>query len=590
MGLFGDLAVGTGAPGALKHALNRSGWLDDEVVAAGQLRQGRAPTMASMITGTALVELARPRRSKALPRHFVLAVTADRVVAFKALAGASDETGPYVVRIHRGEQGSWPRGTVRLIDLPEGAQSKGATLQIAGSAGVAVSRPNLDGDPDTDELLELLGQLAPPRPGSRRTAAGDPRDLAADAERGRPATDLRGWAHRRGLSFRDASAQAGYLGVTCPWSEDVLFNVVRGTWPGGSHGVVCHEVRLYEAEEGRHFHGGKAIGRDRGSLAELAGNLAGLPVITGGGNGYLKVPYTVAGVRAPHLATVSGLRVARRDERRPMATGTVGLWEELAIDDEWVAEVRRHSDAATVARLLSGPVRALLGVDQGLGFELRVEYGQVVVSRQDFLKDDGDLDALVASAEALGRAVGELCARRSGTRSLADRLPAPAWLEAVRGAPRDAHTLWPIGARLEKVVEIADERGLAVEDPRAFHAAFGALNLPGEAFAVLHGRLPRTQLTGRLLCCAERRMDLPDDIRALLKDPGGPVGCDVAVLAVDPAATATAAEGEAQDGMRVAVADGVLTAWRLRPRWQADGEALDRLARDVAAAMTRRGL
>ena len=85
-------------------------------------------------------------------------------------------------------------------------------------------------------------------------------------------------------------------------------------------------------------------------------------------------------------------------------------------------------------------------------------------------------------------------------------------------------------------------------------------------------------------------MDLPDDIRALLKDPGGGVGCDVAVLAVDPGAAATLAEGEAEDGMRVAVADGVLTAWRLRPRWQADGEALDRLAGDVAAAMRRRGL
>ena len=168
MGRLGDLAVGTGAPGALKHALNRSGWLDDEVVAAGRLRQGRAPSMASMIIGTALIELARPRRSKALPRHFVLAVTTERVVAFKALAGVSDETGAYVVRIHRGEQGSWPRGSVRLTDLPEGAQSKGATLEIAGSDGLPVSRPNLEGDPDTDELLELLGSRRPraPAPGA----------------------------------------------------------------------------------------------------------------------------------------------------------------------------------------------------------------------------------------------------------------------------------------------------------------------------------------------------------------------------------------------------------------------------------------
>jgi hypothetical protein len=42
--------------------------------------------------------------------------------------------------------------------------------------------------------------------------------------------------------------------------------------------------------------------------------------------------------------------------------------------------------------------------------------------------------------------------------------------------------------------------------------------------------------------------------------------------------------------IRVAVADGVLTAWRTRKSWQADGEALDRLAVDVAAIVSRRGL
>ena len=388
------------------------------------------------------------------------------------------------------------------------------------------------------------------------------------------------------MSFRDGSAQAGYLGVTCPWSEDVLFNVVRGTWPGGSHGVLCHEVRLYPADEGRYVHGGRAVGRDRGNLAELAGDLAGLPLITSAGSGYLKVPYTVAGVRAPHLAAVSGLRVARRDERRPLGS----LWAQRAIDEQWVADVRKHSDEATIAALLDGPVRAALRrPGAGLRAAGRVRPGRGVHA--------GLPEARRRPRQPRGERRGARPGRRRAVRSqdngalrLAGRLPAPAWLEAVRRAPRDAHTLWPIGARLEKVVAIADERGMALEDPRAFHAAFGALNLPGEAFAVLHGRLPATPLTGRLLCCAERRMDLPDDIRALLKDPGGGVGCDVAVLAVDPGAAATLAEGEAEDGMRVAVADGVLTAWRLRPRWQADGEALDRLAGDVAAAMRRRGL
>jgi hypothetical protein len=139
-------------------------------------------------------------------------------------------------------------------------------------------------------------------------------------------------------------------------------------------------------------------------------------------------------------------------------------------------------------------------------------------------------------------------------------------------------------------VQIADEREMAVEDPRAFHAAFPGLNVPGEAFGVLRGRLPGMALTGRLLCCAERRMSLPDDFRKFLTNPGGAAGSDVAVVAVRRDAPATAPAGEVDGDIRVAVADGVLTAWRTRKSWQADGEALDRLAADVAAIVRRRGL
>jgi hypothetical protein len=85
-------------------------------------------------------------------------------------------------------------------------------------------------------------------------------------------------------------------------------------------------------------------------------------------------------------------------------------------------------------------------------------------------------------------------------------------------------------------------------------------------------------------------MALSDDFRKLLNDPGGAVGADVVVLEVDPATPATVPEGEIVDGIRVAVADGVLTAWRGRPSWQIDGGALDRLAAEVAAIVTARGL
>ena len=110
------------------------------------------------------------------------------------------------MRIQPGERGSWPRASVRLIDLPDGAQSEGATLELADRAASGVP-PNLDGDPGTDELIDLLsGGAAGAREQSptqqryvedqeelRRASAvgpGDYRELAADAARGRPDVDL----------------------------------------------------------------------------------------------------------------------------------------------------------------------------------------------------------------------------------------------------------------------------------------------------------------------------------------------------------------------------------------------------------------
>jgi hypothetical protein len=78
----GTLPVEWDRPDAFKRALNGSCWLADEVVAAGVVTQGKTQSLFRMITGLALLEVLRPRRSKSLPREFALAVTADRIVAF----------------------------------------------------------------------------------------------------------------------------------------------------------------------------------------------------------------------------------------------------------------------------------------------------------------------------------------------------------------------------------------------------------------------------------------------------------------------------------------------------------------------------
>jgi hypothetical protein len=422
--------------------------------------------------------------------------------------------------------------------------------------------------------------------------SGAPPEGAA-ARQGRPEFDLAGWAQRRGLDFRGNSSQAGYFGVTRPWSTDLLFNVVRGRWAGGSYGVLCHEGRLYQVDGSGRFGSGRTISASNGVL-DLAVSAVGIP--TFGGEGYAKLPYTSAGVRVPHLGSVTGLHVARPDPAFTEHDALRGSWTERPLDGpgapgEWVAAVRKSSDGATIERLLAGPVRDVLASERSIRvFELRVEYGQAIVVADTYLERDEDLDALTALADDFARGVRDVCLAGVGSRPLSEHLPPPEWLASVQSNPGEPHTIWPIGARLETVVQIATERGLTVEDPGAFHDAFPALNFPGQAFAVLNGRLPGTALDGRLLCCAERPMHIPSELEKLLTDPGGQVGCDVAVLAVDPGVPATVPEGESEEGLRVAVADGVLTAWRIRPRWQADGPALDRLSGEVAATMARRGL
>ena len=125
----------------------------EDVIAAGQLRQGRKPSMAAMMTGTALFDVLRPRRSKSVPKGFVLALTPNRALAFACTGVADDEDGENYRVVVRKQHGSWPRESVSFAGLP-GREGHG-TLDICGEK-VEVFRPCLIDDPETDELLELL--------------------------------------------------------------------------------------------------------------------------------------------------------------------------------------------------------------------------------------------------------------------------------------------------------------------------------------------------------------------------------------------------------------------------------------------------
>jgi hypothetical protein len=148
------LVVQFGVPGAFTRGLNERSWLPDAVLAAGVLRQGKPPSVMTAITGLAIIELAR-RRSKLLPREFVLAVTADRVVAF-AMTTESNDTSTPTIKVRRDELGCWPRRLVRLVDPTKGLLTWGATLKIARERIAVVA----DDDDSTNELVELLSPCA----------------------------------------------------------------------------------------------------------------------------------------------------------------------------------------------------------------------------------------------------------------------------------------------------------------------------------------------------------------------------------------------------------------------------------------------
>jgi hypothetical protein len=404
--------------------------------------------------------------------------------------------------------------------------------------------------------------------------------------------DLTSYAAARGLERRGPRPQMGYLLATCPWNERLLVDVARGPVAGGEPGVLAYEARPFEQSMDWLFPTGVEGGL-KGFLREVKpdwGDLMPIPIASWR-TSYITVPFTLAGTRVNHTGAVSGLRVMRAYERGTQGGGAT--WTRRPLDDigldDWVADVRKRSDDAVVDEILRGPVRHVLALERGPCFEIEVGYGQVVVAQQDFLGDHEGLDGLAEAASVLAAGVRSIVGRARPPRPFGEALSEPEWLPQVAALPGDKHTFWPVGALLERVYAVAGERGMALEDSFAFHAAFANLPVPGEAFGVMRGPLPGTDgIHGRLACCAERQMQLPVDLDHWLKGTGGDVGCDVAMLPA-PGADDTPDDGERVEDLRLAVRDGVLLAWRRRPRWQADGPALDRLAADAVRIAAERG-
>ena len=447
------------------------------------------------------------------------------------------------------------------------------------------------------------------------------KEWIADGLRGRPDVDLAGYAAERGLEQCGNAAQLGYI-PAFPLTSELQFNVLRGRLPGGEEGVLYHEVKLEDEESSGTWYGQKV------SLSQArAKDLVAVTGITAEPVRYFKVPHTTAAVRVPQAqGAVVGLDVGRGSERvlhaAPDGEGfrsgfTLDLsflsrrkkkddgplqqgpqpWVGRELHDlelgDWRVAHRGRADREVVAQVLAGPIRELLLTSPPLGFRIRFEYGVLFVTQQHFLKAPEELDLFAQRVSWLAGAIRQVCTETADPQPFDSELPAPDWAEKIENAEPHETFVGLDNQDLRGFHAIARERGLASEDPYAFHRAFPDLPVPGEAYGVMRGTLPGTTVTGRVVAGVERSLAGPPPYwdRVLDEMPHGPAGSDTVIVPVRPGAPdAHPDTGAAWGDGGYAVRRGLLVAWRPRATPNADGAALDALAAEAVALAREQGL
>jgi hypothetical protein len=149
------IKVRTTRANSYRNGINEAGWIDGHILAAGYLRQGTVPSKwAGNWPG--MINLLRPRRSKKLPREFLLALTGTEVLVFKVTGVGGSEAAAFSwIKILEGVAFRCPIESVSISDLPEGEKSRGATLTIEGES-FPVIQAIREGDPNTEPLFAML--------------------------------------------------------------------------------------------------------------------------------------------------------------------------------------------------------------------------------------------------------------------------------------------------------------------------------------------------------------------------------------------------------------------------------------------------
>lgn len=419
--------------------------------------------------------------------------------------------------------------------------------------------------------MRLVGAAAS---GARERGATAPRSRAAfsrasidDAKRGYPATDLSGYADRRGLEWMGEMTPAGYRAVV-PGKPETQSNVMRGVLPGGEYGVMAHE--------------GLEIPFSADSL-DWGGTFYGLRVVAGGvglrgmlpfsgrtNTALVRVPCTVAGARVPETAgTQTSLRIDTRRSAPPFTASNRVKLDSRVGEKGWSVWGVPKLDPRLIDSLLEGPVTELLRAHSRDGlFQIVVWWGTLVVRRDGYLGGADDLDALAQAAGLLAGRLREACRALADPQPLGVELPPPVWhLPGDPAAVFNPEQMWGRWA-----TATAARYGLTLEDPLSFHRAFPAVPIPGQARLVFRGALPELG-DGRLVIGRERDASRP----AIL------LGARPGVPDTPPGGTL-----HADLGVRVEVRDGMHAVWATGSYWgSAMAGDLDQFLTAAATAIGR---
>jgi hypothetical protein len=370
-------------------------------------------------------------------------------------------------------------------------------------------------------LPRLIGKRSPPKG-------------AAPAEHTQPAPpapDLRAYAESRGLDFRGTIMQPGFEAVMLGRDEHER-NVVRGTLPGGEHGVLFHEWATFDLEragypttlpdpEVRATLGDRLDALDSWIHFDptgLVGRVKSRPPV--------RAAFTTAAVLVPEAtAAVGRLRIDRSEVFSPYDFAHGGPLDSLGFPG-WHARAEPQLDPELFHRFAGEDVGRMLAAWAADPYATHLVFwhGTLAVRRFGFEGDAERLDALASAAGAL--------AARLRAAALAGRTTAPFSAALPPPPPRPRPGGFDPAPQWENAVrELAARLALEREDPYALHQAFPSLPVPGQAFAVLRGTLPGIAGVARLVLATGRPTE------------GWNLGRNAVLLPVGASAPATPVEG-----------------------------------------------